>query len=314
MPSKLSTVLVAALVVLAGCAGAGGSATPGGGATDPGSDATGASGGSSTADRSTVDFYVSDERNDIGDFEHLNVTVTRVGFQRRGGNWTEHEVDDATVDLTRLQGANATLIESFDVPNGTYTKVFVYVSEVNGTLTDGSDQRVKLPSGKIQLDEQFTVGNGETVDFVFDITVHEAGKSGKYVLQPVASESGTDVPIEERGPNGEDAADDDESEDGADLAATLSGDVTPNGTATVTVTRNGTAVENATVHVNDERVGTTDANGTATFDVPDAEELTVRVVAGDEAVEIERELRDDDADGGDATGAGNGTPGQSAAA
>ncbi|MEF8842569.1 MAG: hypothetical protein V5A62_13240 [Haloarculaceae archaeon] len=42
-----------------------------------------------------------------------------------------------------------------------------------------------------------TLKSGEEVDFVFDATVFDAGKPGRYVLKPVASESGTDVPIRE---------------------------------------------------------------------------------------------------------------------
>lgn len=55
--------------------------------------------------------HVSDERDSIDDFRDLNVTVTRVGFQRGGesGNWSEHDVTDRTVDLIELQGENATV-------------------------------------------------------------------------------------------------------------------------------------------------------------------------------------------------------------
>lgn len=44
---------------------------------------------------------------------------------------------DVTLDLTELQGANASLVDSFEVPNGTYTKVFLEVSRVNATLKNG---------------------------------------------------------------------------------------------------------------------------------------------------------------------------------
>ena len=130
------------------------------------------------------------------------MTVTRVGFERAaadGGGWINREIGNATVDLTALQGANATLVDEFDIPNGTYGKVFVHISEVNATLQNGERIRVKLPSEKLQIQKEFTVGNDSQVRFVFDIAVHEAGNSGKYVLKPVISESGTDVPIEPTG-------------------------------------------------------------------------------------------------------------------
>lgn len=292
MRRAVSTILVAALVVLAGC----------GGATGPGTDPTGTTAADVTSERTaeettasdgsgdggTVNFYVSDEQNAIDAFAHVNVTVSKVGFQRGGenGSWVERDVDNATVDLTQLQGANATMLERFDVPNGTYTKVFVHVSEIDGTLAGGERVTVKLPSEKLHVNQQFTVGDGEAVDFVFDITVVEAGKSGKFVVKPVVSESGVDVPIERV-----DGDDEDDRGGDAELNATFVGDVTADGNATVAVTQNGSAVENATVAVDGEVVAHTDANGTATVPVPaDAEELELTVRAGDREVELSRDV------------------------
>ena len=327
-PNTVGVVAVVALVALAGCAGFAPSgsqeASPTGDSPetaeptdesletaestdmmDDDSDAT--------ADSGTVRFYISDEENAIGDFEHLNVTITEVGFQAAGdvdvgtddgetdgdadkpendtiappenttdagndeteipenneteapddeteapddeteapddetealddeteapddeteipenneteapddedesGEWVEHEVDDRTFDLTQLQGANASLLEEFGVPEGSYNKVFVHVAEINGTLENGESVNVKLPSEKLQITGSFTVEANDSVEFVFDITVHKAGNSGKYILTPVISESGTDVPIEDVDEEREEDAEDereDESDD-----------------------------------------------------------------------------------------------------
>lgn len=110
--------------------------------------------------------------------------------------WITKDIDDTTVDLTKLQGANATLLENVSMPAGKYTQVRLVVGAVGGTLADGSDQRVKLPSDRLKLTKPFTLESGDSVDFVFDVTVHQAGNSGKYVLKPVAGESGTDQEIE----------------------------------------------------------------------------------------------------------------------
>ncbi|SDC69051.1 DUF4382 domain-containing protein [Natrinema hispanicum] len=234
----IQLVLVAALVAIAGCAGGMGGDP---GTNDDGS-MTDSSGGTGTAA-----FYVSDEPNVIDDFEHLNVTITKVGFKKTGnvtadatnetdgnvtdgnvtetdsdsaGNesttetptnetvendsddsaadeqWIEREVNDTTVDLTELKGANASMIDEFELPAGEYETVFIYVSETEGILTDGTETRVKLPSEKLQLHTTFTIGNNESVDFVYDIAPHKAGKSGKYILKPVISESGTGDDVE----------------------------------------------------------------------------------------------------------------------
>jgi len=415
MRRTVATLLVAALVVLAGCAG--GIAGPDAGSGTDSSTNDAADGGS-------VQFYVSDERNAIDQFEHLNVTVTSVGFAQAGADgdgsgdaaneterefetesegglavalvgefepgenatvqvtyegepaanvtadvvagdrevavttdangtasvavpenasefaveaetdgdgaygegeasidaqvetdsesddggeneseagWVERDVDDRSVDLTELQGANATALGNLSVPDGEYETVFVHVGEVNGTLKTGEDVNVKLPSQKLQVNEDFTVGNEESVDFVFDITVFEAGGSGKFVLKPVASESGTDVPI----------VDVDEKR-GGDLDISVVGNATAGENATVQVTRDGEPVENATVAVEDGATVRTDANGTATVAVPEDGELELEAsyeaeTDGDADVEAEGELElelgeGDDSDGDDGDG------------
>lgn len=281
----LHAVVVASIVLLAGCAGGiANSPTPEAGQTNS----------SPSTDAGTVAFYISDEENAIDDFRHLNVTVTHVGFERasaNGGGWVEREVDNETVDLTELKGPNATLVDEYDVPNGTYSKVFVHVGEVNATLQNGQQVRVKLPSEKLQIEKEFAVENGSEANFVFDIAVHKAGNSGKYILKPVISESGTDVPIE--------SIDDAERED--ELNATFVGNVSQGENATVEVTRNGVPVANATVEVNDETVGTTDADGRITFGVPPEEDLEVdiRKTDAEGELEVEFETEDEDAERGD---------------
>ena len=286
--TTLQVLLAASLVALAGC--------------------TGGIVGNAQADTGTVDLYVSDEPNAMDDFEHLNVTISSVGFHQVGengsenssedGRWVEREVDNETVvDLTELRGANATLLEQYELENGTYDTVFVYVEEIDATLTTGESVNVKLPSEKLHVNQQFTVGNGSETDFVFDISVHKAGNSGKYILKPVVSESGTDVPIE---PVGEEEGDDDERDENGErgddgnetdapaLDIAVDGNVTTGENVTATVTQNGTAVANATVLVDGEVVGSTAADGTITIEVPNGDEFEIEVEKGD--MEGEREL------------------------
>jgi len=210
------------------------------------------------------------------------------------GRWVVREVNATTVDLTRLRGANATLVDRFDLPAGEYNQVFLEVSETSGTLTDGSSTEVKLPSERLKLNQEFTVGNGEEVDFVYDVTVHKAGNSGKYILRPVASESGTDVPIERV---------DDDDDEGDRLQVQFTGSVSPGENATVRVTERGAAVGNATVSVDGATDGTTNADGEFTFAVPaDAEEVEIEVTAGEREGELEREFEDGADQNGDEGG------------
>ncbi|WP_430504521.1 DUF4382 domain-containing protein [Haloparvum sp. PAK95] len=291
MNSKpIQTLLVVGMLLIAGCAGG----VPGTG-TDGGSadtTATDAGTGTTATDAGTVNFYISDEENAIDDFQHLNVTITKVGFEKAssdGGGWEEYDVDNRTADLTELKGANATLMQSFNLSNGNYTKVFVHVGEVNATLQNGEQVNVKLPSEKLQITKGFTVENGSETNFVFDIAVHKAGNSGKYILKPVISQSGTDVPIRD--------VDEDDEED--ELTIEFDEEPVRGENATLTVTRNGSAVANATVEMNDETVGTTDASGQLTVTIPDAEEVEFEVEHEGAEGELELEFGEDEADEGD---------------
>lgn len=297
-----------------------------GGADDADGETTETETATATEGAASLDFYLSDEENDIGDFDSLEVTITKIGVHRSGngsgggGEWIERKLNGTTADLTELQGANATLLDSFDVPSGEYDKVFVYVSAVNGTLTDGSSANVKLPSGKLQLTKPFTLSANSSVEFVFDITVVKAGNSGKYILKPVVGQSGTSDEVEidkqddEKDANESDAneTDADDETETADLNATFVGNVTTGANATVSVTQNGSAVANATVVVEQEIDGnettvelTTDANGTVSFAVDEnATNVEVTVTTDDGEAELEREFEDatsasDDGSAGD---------------
>jgi len=176
MRRTLLAVATAAMLVTAGCAGL------------TGGDANG-----------TVSFYVSDQQHAMDDFQHLNVTITEVAYRPAGednSSLVTRDVEDVRVDLTQLKGDNATLVGNTTVPAGNYTGVFVRVTNASGVLENGDRVDVKVPSDKLHVNSQFEIGDGESVSFVYDITVVKAGGSGKYVIQPVVGESGTNVPIQ----------------------------------------------------------------------------------------------------------------------
>ena len=219
--------------------------------------------------------------------------------------WITVAVDEARVDLTELQGANATRIANASLPAGEYNGVYVEVSNVTGTLASGETVAVKLPSSRLRLNKGFTLGVGGSTSFVFDIAVHEAGGSGKYVLRPVIGESGTDVPIEDvdtkrsskskksvtGASTGSAGADISNGSADGELDAKLTGPVTAGREVTLHVSRGNAPASNATVVVNGETVGSTGADGRLVVDVPDADVLSVVVRDGGDAVEVERTIR-----------------------
>ncbi len=143
-------------------------------------------------------FYISDEPNDIGDFESLIITIATIELKPQGdGPWVELTPAESTADLVQLQGDRAQELWRGDVPAGDYSTVFIRVESIEGILSStGEEAEVKLPSDKLHVTCAFSIGREDTTGFVFDITVHRAGPDGRYILSPQASESGADQPIE----------------------------------------------------------------------------------------------------------------------
>lgn len=226
-----------------------------------------------------------------------------------GDGWLTHPVESRSVDLTRLRGDYATALGGLTVPAGGYTAVRLHVSAVEGTLTSGESAAVKLPSGGLTLHQSFAVGAGTETDFVFDATVFEAGKSGKYVLKPVASESGVDRPIRlvDAGADADagvdvEAGGNDSADAGVDVGAnaTVPADGTGSGVdvtaganvsedvavevveaglsgVTVAITEAGDPVAGAAVAIDGEVAGETDADGRVTVPLPEDPVVEVTV-------------------------------------
>ena len=248
---------------------------------------------------------ISDEANDIGDFDELWVTITSIGVHQAGGEdgWTEYDIDPpAEVDLTDLTGDNATELWSGELPDGEYSKVFLYVDmeAISWVPAEGVDpeaiEEVKLPSEKMQISKPFTINseNGQVVNFVFDITVVKAGKSGKYILLPQITESGPNQEFNEVTPQGntERHTERHEERHGELNLEIMEEDIAPGDTITLWVTFRDEDVAEATVKVNGEELDNlTGEDGTITFTIPeDADELEIEARKGDLEGELELEL------------------------
>ncbi len=157
-----------------------------------------------TSDEVNFRLLVSDlEVPTIERFASLNVTITSIGVHKVGEaeGWTEEVLEPAQiVDLRPLTGTNATAVWDGYLTPGQYNKVFIHVSVAEGALLDtgeGETITVKLPSGKLQISKPFEVTESGVTNFVYDISVVEAGKSGQYILKPQIGESGPDQDFDE---------------------------------------------------------------------------------------------------------------------
>jgi len=137
-------------------------------------------------------FLVSDEPDDINDFEYLDITISRVRMQTLGSDkWLEFTPDIRTVDLTRLQGEQFQEIWRGHVPAGQYARVRIYVSEVNGKLkSTGQTLDLNVPGGIVHMLVPFEVTTDMVTIYTFDITVMATGDDGTYMLKLQLNESG----------------------------------------------------------------------------------------------------------------------------
>ena len=140
-------------------------------------------------------FYLSDAPNDIGDFSSLVITIESIDLKPQGGgHWVHITPTEMYSDLVQLQGDLAHELWRGQVPPGDYTMVFLNVSAIDAVLTTpGETPDVSLPSDTFHIATNFSVGQAEPTEFVFDITVHRTGAGGsqaRYILSPQAGESG----------------------------------------------------------------------------------------------------------------------------
>lgn len=166
-------IAAATTIPLAGCAGGGGG--------------TG-----------TLATHVSDQPGDISDFESCVVTISEVRIKPVEGEPITKSVDDVQADLVKLQGEKQKLVHRSELEEGEYEYVHLGISNVEGTLSDGSDADVDT-AGEAGLkfetftidgeqSETFEIRSGATTSFTADFTPVKKGQAGGYVLKPVADE------------------------------------------------------------------------------------------------------------------------------
>ena len=167
------------------------------------------SGCTSTSSTSEGQFelLVSDQAAAIDDFDYLNVEFSEARIFATGNdtvNATRIDLSNTSAsDLTQLRGASAESLINTSLSVGNYSKIELYVEDVNASV-DNESVEVKVPPEKLMITKPFEIRPNETTSFVFDIQVtlrgNEQNNQG-YILRPVISESGVageDVEMERR--------------------------------------------------------------------------------------------------------------------
>lgn len=138
---------------------------------------------------------ISDAPADIGDFKSVVVTFNNTRIFKAGENDFEagfemRPLNHSQANLTELVGAKALPILNTSLEAGRYSKIELYVEEVEAFLQSSDTAVVTVPSDKLQIVKPFEIEPNKTTTFVFDINVVRKGHSNEYNLLPVISDSG----------------------------------------------------------------------------------------------------------------------------
>ncbi len=138
-----SVVSVLALATLAGCMG--------------------------TGDDSSI--YVKDAATD--GLREVHVTFTKAQVQSASGSWDTVFDGKETIDLLALSDAGAReRLASFDIPEGDYLGLRIFVSEVRVVSLDGTESHLSVFGNIVQIAESFTVGP-DGIDILIDFDLDE---------------------------------------------------------------------------------------------------------------------------------------------
>jgi len=196
------------------------------------------------------------------------------------------DINNGTVVLNAVLGG-----DPLEGANVTANGEFVGTTGTDGSLSfdlpSGDELEIEIEFGELEAELQYDLGEDEDEDEEDD------------------DDDGDDEEDDEDdGDDEEDDEDDDDDDKGGEGPnGPLNGEVTvDNGTATVSMSlgQSPVTVEGANVTVNGEFVGTTDADGTVSFDVAEnTTELDILVEYKGTELEFEYELEGDDEDDDD---------------
>ncbi|MDX1638124.1 MAG: DUF4382 domain-containing protein [Balneolaceae bacterium] len=147
-----------------------------------------------------------------GEYEEVNIDVQslRIHYTPASsdtasgeGKWIDLPVEPFTTDLLELNNGIDTLLASAELDPGTYRELRMVLGGNNNVVVDGQSYNLKVPSGQasgykikfsteLEPEEELDI----TIDFDAARSVHQAGKSGKFILKPVVKafvENGDDT-------------------------------------------------------------------------------------------------------------------------
>lgn len=143
--------------------------------------------------------YVSDQPGHITDFQSCVVTIDELRIlpasaatatEEREGEELLFVVDDVEADLVSLTGDASALAYEQDIATGEYAYLKLSIASVDARLEDGGEATVETPgAAPLKFNRSFKIREDLRTEFTADFTPVRQGESGRYLLQPVASET-----------------------------------------------------------------------------------------------------------------------------
>ncbi|AQL43692.1 hypothetical protein BV210_13700 [Halorientalis sp. IM1011] len=162
----------------------------------------------------TLATSVTDQPSDIDDFETLVLRLTGLRTTRAGdgtvsddtvtGTASDGEdgertidIEETEVDLTELADGDTSLIDETELETGEYEYLKLVVGEVvEARLTGGDEATVETPgNAPLKFNERFEIRADQRTSFLADFTPVKQGRSGRYLIKPVAD--GVEVSYED---------------------------------------------------------------------------------------------------------------------
>ncbi len=150
-------------------------------------------------DTGTLATQVTDQPEDIGDFESLYVTIVGMWLGPEGAKAGDEDEDTEPdgreyyeydepqeADLVQLQDEATQLVDERELDVATYEFLQLDIDDINGTLEDGSDATVEIPGeAPLTFNEPFEIREDTRTIFTADFAPVRQGQTDEYLLQPV---------------------------------------------------------------------------------------------------------------------------------
>lgn len=101
-------------------------------------------------------------------------------------DWITINLENQTVDLKAYVNISA-LLASGNISTGKYTQIRIIVSNVTGTMVDGTQVDFKVPSGMLKIIKPFTIEEDEETKLTVDIDLSKSivENSNGWTFKPV---------------------------------------------------------------------------------------------------------------------------------